>query len=184
MKLYTKTGDAGETSLFGGKRVPKTSPRIHAYGTIDELNAVIGVVIAYGVESKENQVLVKIQGELMVIASHLATPYNPVEGAPHTLPTFEEQWLTDMEHTIDNLDSELPMLKNFILPGGSPQGAQLHVARTVCRRAERAVIALTNSEEIDLQVLRYLNRLSDLLFVLARYVNHSAGSTEQSWNSK
>lgn len=182
MNIYTKTGDSGETGLFGGKRVPKTDPRIEAYGTVDELNAVIGAVIALEPDAASTEALTSIQGQLLVIGSHLATPYNPAEEAPSTLPAFKESWISDMESLVDSMQAELPELTSFILPGGSEAGAQLHVARTVCRRAERCLVALTTVEEIDLGLLRYLNRLSDLLFVMARYVNHAAGSTEQTWN--
>lgn len=191
MNIYTKTGDKGETGLFGGKRVPKTDPRIESYGTIDELNAVIGVVLAGNAEGAvgadcEDTVratLEQIQAHLMVIASHLATPYNPAEDVPSTLPAFETAWIAGLEEQIDAMEAELPQLTNFILPGGSPVGAQLHVARTVCRRAERAVVALTQTEEIDLGLLQYLNRLSDYLFVAARFDNHKKNIPETPWNT-
>lgn len=181
MKLYTKTGDNGETGLFGGKRVPKTDARIESYGTIDELNATLGLLQAH--VSHPNKMINAIQGQLLVIGSHLATPYNPAEGAPTALPRFEESWITDMENWIDTQEKRLPPLTSFILPGGSQAGATAHVARTVCRRAERSLVALIAHEEIDLHILQYINRLSDLLFVLARSINQEAGNQETPWNS-
>ena len=182
MNIYTKTGDSGETGLFGGKRVPKTNPRLEAYGTVDELSAVIGVVRAADATEELDAQLAQIQGELLVIGSHLATPYNSAEEVPSTLPSFEEAWIARLETQIDTMQSELPELTSFILPGGSMAGAQLHVARTVCRRAERRTVALTTTEEIDLLLIQYLNRLSDYLFVAARYTNHNTNKPEESWN--
>jgi cob(I)alamin adenosyltransferase len=181
MKIYTKTGDTGDTSLFGGQRVPKSSLRIEAYGTVDELNAQIGVVRALQPDAEWDNLLKKIQNQLFVLGADLAAPFN---AAPASLKRIRQDDIQFLEETIDRLDVQLDPLKSFILPGGSCVSAQLHVARTVCRRAERFVDALGRKEEIGTYPLVYLNRLADLLFVAARFVNKRTGMEETKWNSQ
>ncbi len=184
MKIYTKTGDSGETSLFGGTRIKKTDERIQAHGHIDELNAQLGLAIAtvgsHPQLESVKEILRPIQHQLFVLGSHLATPYTN-GNTPDSLPTFEEGFVEQLEQLIDALEESLTTLKTFILPGGHPAAAQLHLARTVCRRAERAVVALAHNQEILPAIMRYLNRLSDLLFVLARSVNAKTGNPETEW---
>jgi len=181
MKIYTKTGDTGETSLFGGKRVPKSSLRIDAYGTVDELNAQLGVVRSLQPSAAVDTILEKIQNQLFLLGADLAAPFG---SAPADTKRIQQNEIQFLEDTIDRLDAQLEPLKSFILPGGSHAGAQLHIARTVCRRAERFVDALGRKEEIDKLPLIYLNRLADLLFVAARYTNKLAGIEETKWSGK
>ena len=181
MKTYTKTGDSGDTSLFGGKRVQKSTLRIDTYGTVDELNALLGVVRALHPHADIEELLEQIQNQLFVLGADLATPY---DSAPATIRRMQQTEIQFLEETIDRLDTQLQPLKSFILPGGSLVSAQLHVARTVCRRAERLVDALGRKEEIGKLPLIYLNRLADLLFVTARYVNTLAGIEETKWNAQ
>jgi cob(I)alamin adenosyltransferase len=175
MKIYTKTGDAGDTSLFGGHRVSKSDKRIAAYGTVDELNAVIGVVRASGPPPEVEAELERVQSDLFDIGAQLASP------GLDRFPGAKEERIDALESAIDVLDRDLPPLANFILPGGSPAAAQLHVARTVCRRAERLVVGLGDSAEATKTSIRYLNRLSDYLFMAARFTNHRAGVHEALW---
>ncbi len=178
MKIYTKTGDRGETALFGGMRVPKQDLRVDAYGTIDELNAFLGLARALGASPTTDALLNKVQNQLFHLGADLATP-----------PASKAKWITRiskedvvwLEDSIDQLEGELEPLKNFILPGGSGAAAQLQVARAVCRRAERLVAGLAAREDIGAQVLAYVNRLSDWLFTLARYENKQAGESESKW---
>jgi len=181
MKIYTKTGDAGDTSLFGGKRVQKSTLRIDTYGTVDELNALLGVARALHPHSDIEELLEQIQNQLFVLGADLATPF---DSAPATFQRIQQKDIQFLEETIDRLDTQLQPLNSFILPGGSMVSAQLHVARTVCRRAERLVDALGRKEEIGKLPLIYLNRLADLLFVTARYVNTLAGIEETKWNAQ
>jgi cob(I)alamin adenosyltransferase len=178
MKIYTKTGDTGDTSLFGGKRVPKSALRIDAYGTVDELNAQIGIVRALRPPAEVDSLLEKIQNQLFLLGADLAAPFDSVPANTQRIPQIEIQ---SLEETIDRLDAQLEPLKSFILPGGSLVSAQIHAARTVCRRAERFVDALGRKEEIGKFPLMYLNRLADLLFVAARYTNKLAGMEETKW---
>jgi cob(I)alamin adenosyltransferase len=178
MKIYTRTGDRGDTSLFGGQRVPKDTLRIEAYGTVDELNSILGVVRAENTQQDVERVLGKIQETLFVLGADLATP--PAAGRTG-IQRIEAMHATALEQDIDALDAQLPPLKSFILPGGCPVAARLHFARTVCRRAERAVVRLCRSENAGEHVVIYLNRLSDLLFVLARFANHAANVPEVKW---
>jgi cob(I)alamin adenosyltransferase len=175
-KVYTKTGDAGQTSLVSGERVSKADWRVTAYGEVDELNSVLGLARTLLADEQINEVLGRIQNELFIVGADLATPMTT------QVPRVEASLIAEMEQTIDQFLSELEPLKEFILPGGSQAGATLHLARTVARRAERAVVALAAREEINAQALAYLNRLSDLLFVLARVANRRAGVAEQSAN--
>ena len=185
-RIYTRTGDEGETGLFGGGRVPKSDPRVAAYGTVDELNAVLGWVAtrmkAGGDAGELGPRLKAIQGDLFALGAHLATP--PGARSRDHLPPLPEDRPGELESWIDEGDQELEPLQSFILPGGSEAGAVLHLARTVCRRAERAVVALAGEEEVESGVLVYLNRLSDLLFVWARLVNHRAGAQETPWRGR
>lgn len=180
MKIYTRTGDAGETGLFGGGRVPKDHIRVEAYGSVDELSSSIGVAIAVLEDEEVRSRLETLQPDLFAIGAHLATP--PVtRGKRPTLPPLPIERIEAMESWIDSADTELPPLRAFIMPGGSPAGAALHHARTVCRRAERRVISLAAVEPVEADLLRYLNRLSDLLFALARLVNKRADVPEREW---
>jgi cob(I)alamin adenosyltransferase len=179
MKIYTKTGDTGDTSLYGGNRIPKSSLRIDTYGTVDELNAQIGVVRALKPNSELDNILEKIQNQLFVLGSDLAAP---CDSPPKNLKRIQQNEIKFLEETIDLLDAKLEPLRSFILPGGSPVSAQLHVARAVCRRAERLVDALGRKEEIGSLPLVYLNRVADLLFVAARYANDCTGIKETKWN--
>lgn len=176
MKIYTRTGDKGQTSLFGGKRISKASDRVDTYGTVDELNSVLGVVIAH-LEDAEGTVkadLEAIQIDLFAIGASLANP----DAKP--LPYLLDR-VTAFEKRIDTLTKPLPELRNFILPGGGKAGAFLHQARTVCRRAERRIVALSQDEVVDSNILQYFNRLSDLLFTMARFVNHQEKKKETKW---
>ncbi|HEX2621184.1 MAG TPA: cob(I)yrinic acid a,c-diamide adenosyltransferase [Phototrophicaceae bacterium] len=178
MKIYTKTGDTGTTSLFSGGRVPKTHLRVEAYGTVDELNSVIGVARALGTSDQTNIRLEQVQNQLFHLGADLATPLDAKAEWVVRVDTATIDWL---ENGIDQMTAELPSLKQFILPGGTPAAAQLHVARTVCRRAERLVVALMDEEKIGEHPLVYLNRLSDWLFTLARWENQQAGIAESTW---
>lgn len=180
--IYTRKGDEGETSLGGGQRVPKDSARVTAYGTVDELNSAIGVAVAHGLASRLMETLPVIQNELFHLGSDLA--FREEDKQAHELPQIEERHVIQLEQWIDELNEIVGPLKNFILPGGSPGAAQLHLARAICRRAERAVLTLAREEPIGGSVLPYLNRLSDLLFVMARYENKQRGIVEPLWDSK
>jgi cob(I)alamin adenosyltransferase len=180
-RIYTRTGDAGETGLFGGGRVAKAHPRVDAYGEVDELNAAIGSAAAAVADAAIRDYLVSLQPDLFTIGAHLATPpARPGRRAPQ-LPALPAERAASMEAWIDTADEELPPLDSFILPGGSAGAAALHLARTVCRRAERRVTALSADEFVDAIVLVYLNRLSDLLFAAARLENHRAGVSDRTW---
>ena len=181
MKIYTKTGDTGDTSLFGGKRVPKSTLRIDAYGTVDELNAQLGVIRALKPVAEVNNLLEIIQNQLFILGADLAAPFDT---APANLKRIQQNEIHSLEETIDRMDAQLEPLKSFILPGGSLTSAQMHVARNICRRAERLVDALGRKEEIGKFPLMYLNRLADLLFVAARYVNKLEGMEETKWNGQ
>lgn len=177
MKIYTKTGDDGSTGLFGGPRVAKDDLRIEAYGTVDELNSILGVVQTKTSYEKIRRVLKEVQGELFSVGAALASPEPEKMGTQ----TITEKNVASLEDTIDRLDSELAPLTSFILPGGNEAAAFLHQARTVCRRAERRVVSLAVHVSISNSLLQYLNRLSDLLFVVARYANHVAGIADVPW---
>jgi cob(I)alamin adenosyltransferase len=179
-RIYTKTGDQGMTGLGGGQRVPKDSLRVETYGTIDELNSQIGAGLATGLCDRLTMELALIQNELFDLGSDLATP--AVSQARHPVPTVEPRHIEKLEHLIDELNDVVGPLATFLLPGGAPGAAQLHVARTVCRRAERQATTLARNEEVGSTVLPYLNRLSDALFVMARYENHERGVSEPLWH--
>ena len=180
--IYTRTGDKGETSLVGGKRVPKTHPRIEAYGTIDELSSSIGLLIAMMTEDNtDRQLLLKIQYKLFNVGSYLATESKELQQKYALKPEAED--ILEIEKAIDRIDATLPKLRNFILPGGTQAAAQAHVCRTVCRRAERRIlefIELTGAD-VDSELTQYVNRLSDYFFILARSLNNLANHDEIIW---
>ena len=179
MKIYTKTGDSGETSLFDQTRVLKSDPRVDAYGEVDELNACLGLARAAGVDEEIAAAVENLQKDLFALGARLADPSAKI--APRvTKAAITEAHIDHLERTIDRLEAELPPLQRCVLPGGSLAGAALHLARTVCRRAERRVVGL-GAGEADRLVLVYLNRLSDLLFVMARAVTHRSGAPETEW---
>ncbi|MGH7645972.1 MAG: cob(I)yrinic acid a,c-diamide adenosyltransferase, partial [Gemmatimonadales bacterium] len=183
VKIYTKTGDGGDTGLFGGGRVPKDHPRVRAYGEVDELSAAVGLALSLEPPQFESALLHTIQRDLFTIGAELATPdagqlHKAMRrsGAP-----INESDVAALEDVIDIHEATLPVLKNFILPGGSPKAAAFHLARTVCRRAERVVAALSREAPVSPAILKYLNRLSDLLFVLARAANAQDGRADVEW---
>lgn len=180
MKIYTKFGDTGETALYGGTRVGKDAPRIEAIGTVDELNAYVGYAQTLIDDRDLSELIARIQNHLFAVGADLATPTTHKK-APEL--RISEDFTTEMETAIDTLSAELPPLKNFILPGGCAAGAILHIARVVCRRSERRVVHLASETEINPEIVRSLNRLSDLLFVLARTVNCRAETSEPIWES-
>lgn len=179
-RIYTKTGDQGKTSLFGGRRVAKSDLRIDAYGTVDELNSYLGLVRDLLPGDSEKKVLFDIQNRLFNLGSCLANdPEKPL-----VTPDVLEADLQQLETEIDRMDETLPALKNFILPGGHPTVSHLHIARTICRRAERLVVALQQAEQVDSVLIQYLNRLSDYLFVLARFAGQQLGAEEVVWATR
>jgi cob(I)alamin adenosyltransferase len=178
VKLYTRTGDGGETSLFDGTRARKDDPRIDAYGEIDELNAWLGLVRALSNEPALDAEILAIQRDLFAVGAQLADPADKL-AARVTKAVVADEQVARLEQLIDRLDAEVPPLRKFILAGGTPAAAALHVARTVCRRAERRIVSL--APPVDAVLVRYVNRLSDLLFALARAVNHRAGVAETEW---
>jgi cob(I)alamin adenosyltransferase len=178
MKIYTRTGDAGQTSLFDKTRVSKADSRVDAYGEVDELNAWLGFVRAAGLDEDLDEPIVRIQRDLFALGAQLADPRDKIAERV-TKASLGDDDVARLETLIDWLETELPPLKRFILPGGSPVGAALHLARTVCRRSERRIIALDPA--VDPVLIRYVNRLSDLLFVLARAVNHRERVPETEW---
>ena len=194
MRIYTGTGDQGETGLFGGSRVSKSDPRVEAYGAVDELNATIGWALTQATEPVIAERLAVLQPDLFAIGAHLATVPRAGARAPK-LPPLPEARIATLEGWIDDAEAELPELRAFVMPGGSPGGAALHMARTTCRRAERDVVRLATALAADVRddegdndgqgvasaIIVYLNRLSDLLFVWARRENHHAGLPEQQW---
>lgn len=181
MKIYTRTGDDGSTGLLGPGRVPKSSPRIEAYGSVDELNAVLGTVRALDAGSWLGEELAAIQSHLFTLGASLAAV---APAARDTLDRLGPDDIALLEQWIDRLDGDLPPLTTFILPAGTALASQLHLARTVCRRSERRVVALAEREPVDPDTLRYLNRLADLLFVMARACNHRAGVGETAWQAR
>lgn len=203
MKIYTKTGDKGETSLFGGKRVLKSDSRVEAYGTVDELNSAIGVVTAQisNIKNKKDRSkikneLIRIQNDLLDIGSILATPSYSSSERRESRSTqgngsrqartisYLTQRTETLEKIIDDLTSKMPELTHFILPGGGKTGSRLHFCRTICRRAERRIVELSNKESVDREIIQYFNRLSDLFFTMARFVNYKEKKKEVIWKSK
>ena len=179
MRIYTRTGDAGETSLLGGARVPKDHPRVAAYGDVDETNAAIGVVRALA-QPPLDQLLFGVQKDLFAIGAQLADPTQKV-AARRAKAAITAVHVRRLEKAIDARQETLPPLRSFVLPGGTPTASLLHLARTVCRRAERSVVTLARGGHVDRVIVVYLNRLSDLLFVLARFENHRGGVDEPRW---
>ncbi len=175
MKIYTRTGDQGQTSLFGGTRVAKNDPRIEAYGTVDELSSHLGVTRASGVPDETSAELERVQSDLFEIGAHLASP------GTSRFTGVNPKRIEDLEHAIDAMEQELAPLTTFILPGGALAASQLHVARTVCRRAERCVVGLHDDSAPTQSTITYLNRLSDYLFVAARFANLRAGVADVPW---
>lgn len=174
--IYTKTGDGGTTSLVGGTRVSKCHPRVEAYGTVDELNAHIGLLaeMIKDIDSRQFDLLKEVQQRLFVVQTLLATE----KEVPFQLPQLPDTAVDDIEHHIDELQSQLPPFRSFVMPGGTLPSAQCHVARTVCRRAERCIVKLSEQSPVDNRIARYINRLSDYLFVLSRHLVISQGAEE------
>lgn len=177
-KIVTRTGDDGTTGLVGGQRVSKDSPRVWAFGTVDELSSAIGVARALNTDTDFDARLRGIQNDLFNLGAELATPADKLQEG---MPRIEQKHVGDLEKLVEGLNKELGPLEEFILPGGSPAGAQLHVARTICRRAERFCVRLSKEEKVSESVIRYLNRLGDALFTLARWANKQAGARETYW---
>src|SRR5262245_17564156 len=181
-RVYTHTGDDGTTALGAGQRVPKESLRIESYGTVDELNSCVGVAIAGGLEPTLAAELTRIQNELFHLGSDLCVPEE--DKAKRPVPKIEQRNVDALEKLMDRLSESLPPLENFVLPGGSPGAARLHVARAVCRRAERIVVALSREEKVGAHTIPYLNRLSDALFVMARWEDRFRGVADVLWDSR
>lgn len=180
-KIYTRTGDDGTTALGSKLRVPKDHPRVRAYGTVDELDSLIGVALAQGLTPRLAETLPVVQNLLFHLGADLSFPAN--EGKEFNIPRIKPEHIEWQEKLIDELNAQVGPLENFILPGGSPGAAALQLARTVCRRAERELVTLAREEEVSAEALPYLNRLSDLLFVMARYENKQRGVDEPLWDT-
>ena len=181
MRIYTRTGDAGETGLFSGGRVPKDHARVQSYGDVDELNSTIGLVRATEPCILSDVLLESIQRDLFAIGGHLATPDPERVRQALEKASLSDDRITTLERAIDTAEDELPPLRAFVLPAGTPKAAALHLARTVCRRAERSVVHLSHDADVPELFITYLNRLSDLLFTLARLANHQAGVRDVTW---
>jgi cob(I)alamin adenosyltransferase len=181
-RIYTRTGDTGETGLGGGQRVAKDDARIEAFGTVDELSSALGVAVAGGLDNRLDDEVRRIQNELFHLGADLCVREEDKERMPG--PRIEPRHVQQLERTIDELNEELGPLTNFILPGGSPGAANLHLARTICRRAERLLVALMRDEKVGVHTLEYLNRLSDALFVMARWENLRRGVSDVLWDSR
>lgn len=181
-KIYTKTGDEGKTSLIGGTRVPKFHPRIEAYGTIDELNSFIGLIRDQAIGEHYREVLLEVQDRLFTLESLIAR--DPEAKVTIQLPSLSEKDIILLEKEIDEMNEALPELRSFILPGGNTIVSYCHIARTICRRAERLVIRLGQAQPVDSLHIKYLNRLSDYLFVLSRKVAHDTGASETPWKAR
>jgi cob(I)alamin adenosyltransferase len=181
MPIYTRTGDTGETGLFGGGRVRKDHPRTTAYGDVDELSSTIGLVRATAPSEAFDGLLEGVQRDLFSIGGQLASPRPEKVAQALAKAVLPPERVAAMERVMDDAERELPPLRAFVLPGGTPKAAALHLARTVCRRAERSVVRLAAADEVSPEILVYLNRLSDLLFTLARLTNHRAGSPDLTW---
>lgn len=179
MKIYTKTGDKGQTSLIGGKRVPKNSARLESYGTIDELNSYLGMIRSFPMDKQVSEELVEIQSRLFDVGGNLAT--DPETANVKVKLGVAEKDIELLEKAIDRMDAEVPPMKYFVLPGGNQAVSFCHIARTVCRRAERRILDLTAEAPVDDCVIKYINRLSDYLFILSRKVAHDAGIEEMKW---
>ncbi len=180
MKIYTKTGDKGETGLFGGERVPKNSERIDTYGTTDELNSFIGLALTEVKDEDVRFLLEKIQNQLFTVGADLAAPDTP-KNKKLNIERVPEKFIKNLEDEIDRFEERLEPLKNFILPGGSKSSAVLHICRTICRRAERKVVSLSKTDMINKNIVIYLNRLADLFFVLSRFENKVSNVPDVTW---
>lgn len=178
MKIYTKKGDGGQTGLIGGTRVSKDEIRIHSYGTVDELNSWIGMVRDQDEKKRHQDILISIQTNLFTLGSHLATDFSK---SKMTLPEIEANFIADLENEIDSLEKDLKPMTNFILPGGHVAVSSIHLARCVCRRAERLVVQMSDQFPVDELIIQYLNRLSDYLFVLSRSMAKDTNSEEIPW---
>ncbi|MHB1688501.1 MAG: cob(I)yrinic acid a,c-diamide adenosyltransferase [Ignavibacteriaceae bacterium] len=183
MKIYTKTGDEGLTGLFGGERVSKDSARIEAYGSVDELNSFISLAVIEVKSEEVKNLLLKIQNQLFVVGSDLATP-DSEKNKRYNIPRVTKQFYLDVEKEIDYFESKLEPLKNFILPSGTKGAALLHVCRAICRRVERQIVTLKSTVNIGDNILIFINRISDLFFVLARYENHFSNVSDTKWEIK
>jgi cob(I)alamin adenosyltransferase len=181
MKIYTRTGDGGETGLFGGGRVPKDHPRTTAYGEVDELSSAVGMARASAPIELFDDLLQAVQRDLFAIGGRLATPHPEKVAKAIRKAVLPPERAASLERVMDEAEEELPPLTAFVLPGGTPKAAALHLARTICRRAERSVVGLAREDEVPPEILVYLNRLSDLLFTLARLANHRAGTADLTW---
>lgn len=181
MKIYTKKGDKGQTSLIGGTRVPKSSMRIESYGTVDELNSYLGLVRDQDINKEYVRQILEIQDRLFTIGSHLAS--DP-EKAKMKIPGLFDQDIENLEHWMDEMDSQLPEMRSFVLPGGHTSVSHTHVARCICRRAERIIVDLMNHEHVEEIVPQYMNRLSDYLFVLSRKLTQDLGAIESPWTPR
>ena len=181
MPIYTRTGDEGTTGLFGGGRVPKDHPRVVAYGEVDELNAAIGLARATPPTELADGLLETVQRDLFALGGHLATPDPAKVAKALQRATLSEERIREFERAIDAADTELAPLRAFVLPAGTPKAAALHLARTICRRAERSVVRLAREDQVPPLFVTYLNRLSDLLFTLARLANHRGGAGDVTW---
>jgi cob(I)alamin adenosyltransferase len=181
-KVYTRTGDDGSTGLGGGQRIGKDALRVEVYGTVDEASSAIGVALALGIDAALEAVLARVQNELFHLGSDLC--FLEEDKQRFRVPQVEQRHVDALEKDLDRLSAELPPLENFVLPGGHPAAAQLHLARAVCRRAERQAVALRRIEAVGEHVVTYLNRLSDALFVMARWQNHRSGVAEATWDSR
>jgi cob(I)alamin adenosyltransferase len=179
MPIYTRTGDKGDTTLFGGKKVPKNNLRVEAYGEVDELNSILGIVIAFSEYEEITNPLKEMQKDLFVIGAELASE-KPNDKIPHMYP----QKVADMEKAMDRIESEVGVLRHFILPGGSKLASLLHHGRTVCRRAERRIVSLSENEKVNPETIKYINRLSDYLFMLARMANRKKRVEETLWKGR
>lgn len=179
MKIYTKTGDKGMTSLVGGKRVPKNSIRLESYGTIDELNSHLGMIRSFPIDPVISEELIEIQSRLFDVGGHLAT--DPDDAHVKVRLGVKESDIEQLEKGIDRMDAEVPPMKFFVLPGGNQMVSSCHIARTVCRRAERRILDLSAETEVDDLILKYVNRLSDYLFILSRKLAHDSGVEEMKW---
>jgi cob(I)alamin adenosyltransferase len=179
--LYTRTGDAGMTGLVGGQRVPKTHTRLEAYGTVDELNSQLGLLLTYMENEQDREILLNVQNQLFVICSELATADEDLRGRRASVGEAEVEW---MEQCIDAAEDGLPGWRGFILPGGTRAAAVAHVCRTVCRRAERRIHVVAQEAEVNPFLIAYVNRLSDYLFALAKKINHQEGIEENFWQKK
>ena len=181
-RVYTRTGDDGTTALAGGRRIPKDAPRVAAYGSVDELNSLIGAAMAGGLDATLLEPLRRIQNDLFHLGAELAVA--ATDQARRAGPRVEARHVRALEQLMDRLSSQLPPLENFVLPGGAPGAALLHLARAVCRRAERQLVTLAGREVVSPEAIRYLNRLSDALFVLARFENRTKSVPEPLWDSR